>query len=68
LSNSSDSQAPSEDYYFDERGLMVMTEVYHKKRGYCCGNACKHCPYKHENVSEKKLAALKLMGKLPSDD
>jgi hypothetical protein len=33
-----------------ENGLMVFTEAYHLKRGYCCGNACRHCPYGHENV------------------
>ena len=68
LSNFTKQHPESEDYYFDERGLMVMTEVYHKKRGYCCGNACKHCPYEHSNVSEQKLAALRLMGKLPKND
>ncbi|MBL4754559.1 MAG: hypothetical protein JKY52_13310 [Flavobacteriales bacterium] len=34
-----------EDYYFNPEGLMVMTERYHLKRGFCCENACKHCPY-----------------------
>jgi len=33
------------DFYFDENGRMVMTESYHIKRGSCCGNGCKHCPY-----------------------
>lgn len=33
------------DYYFNEDGLMVLTELYLKKRGYCCENNCKHCPY-----------------------
>ncbi len=33
------------DYYFDENGLMVFTEAYHLKRGFCCGSGCKHCPY-----------------------
>lgn len=33
------------DYYFDEKGLMVFTAAYHLKRGYCCGNDCRHCPY-----------------------
>lgn len=37
------------DYYF-ENGLMVMTEAYHLKRGYCCGNKCRHCPFEHVNV------------------
>lgn len=39
-----------EDFYFNEAGLMVLTAQYHLKRGYCCGNACKHCPYGHVNV------------------
>ncbi|WP_184497966.1 DUF5522 domain-containing protein [Algoriphagus iocasae] len=36
----------SEDYYFNEQGLMVFTKHYHLKRGYCCENGCKHCPYR----------------------
>jgi len=32
------------DFYF-ENGLMVLTEHFLKKRGYCCGNGCRHCPY-----------------------
>jgi hypothetical protein len=39
----------SEDYYF-ENGLMIFTEAYHRKRGFCCGNRCRHCPYEHANV------------------
>jgi hypothetical protein len=38
-----------EDFYF-EKGLMVFTENYHKKRGYCCGSRCRHCPYNYANV------------------
>jgi hypothetical protein len=34
-----------EDFYFNEKGLMVFTEKYLLKRGYCCNNGCKHCPY-----------------------
>ena len=41
------------DYYFNEQGLLVFTEAYHKKRGYCCGCACKHCPFQHVNVPKK---------------
>ncbi|MCC5921192.1 MAG: DUF5522 domain-containing protein [Cyclobacteriaceae bacterium] len=37
-------------HYYFENGLMVFTEKYHKLRGFCCGNACRHCPYGHENV------------------
>ncbi len=34
-----------EDYYLTPEGFMVFTEIYHKKRGYCCKNGCRHCPY-----------------------
>lgn len=37
------------DYYI-ENGLYVFTETYHKRRGYCCGSECRHCPYNHQNV------------------
>tara|TARA_B110001454_G_C12723234_1_gene436028 strand:+ start:4488 stop:4772 length:285 start_codon:yes stop_codon:yes gene_type:complete len=33
-----------EDYYI-ERGQFVFTEKYHLKKGECCGNGCRHCPY-----------------------
>jgi iron complex transport system substrate-binding protein len=32
------------DYVF-ETGLMVFTASYLKRRGYCCGNGCRNCPY-----------------------
>jgi hypothetical protein len=32
-------------FYYMENGLMVFTEAYHLKRGYCCKNGCRHCPY-----------------------
>lgn len=34
-----------EDFYFTEKGFLVFTATYHLKRGYCCKNGCKHCPY-----------------------
>jgi hypothetical protein len=33
------------DFYFNEEGLMVFTREYHLKRGFCCKNKCKHCPW-----------------------
>ncbi|MBR9860347.1 hypothetical protein GYB22_06285 [bacterium] len=35
------------DFYINENGLMVFTEHFHLKRGFCCTNGCKHCPYKN---------------------
>ena len=34
----------NEDYYLDQ-GLMVLTARYHLRRGYCCEQGCRHCPY-----------------------
>jgi len=34
-----------EDYYIGEDGLLVMTEAYLRRRGSCCENGCRHCPY-----------------------
>ena len=33
-----------EDYYL-EGELFIFTERYHLRRGYCCENGCRHCPY-----------------------
>jgi len=36
------------DYYVNEQGYRVFTEQYYLKRGYCCKNGCKHCPYGYD--------------------
>ncbi len=41
-----------EDYYFNQQGLMVMTEQYHLKRGYCCKSGCKHCPWGYGKIKD----------------
>lgn len=32
--------------YTIESGNLVFSRWYHLKRGSCCGNRCRHCPYK----------------------
>ena len=44
-----------EDYYL-ERGLLVFTAAYHRKRGYCCGSGCRHCPYWPPHSGSAELA------------
>jgi hypothetical protein len=34
-----------EDFYW-EGPYIVFTEAWHRKRGYCCGSGCRHCPWK----------------------
>lgn len=36
-----------------ENGKFVLTERYHLRRGHCCGNGCRHCPFNHEAVPPK---------------
>jgi len=46
------------DFYFNEQGLMVLTENYHRDRGYCCGNGCRHCPFDYEGVPDPRRQEL----------
>jgi len=41
------------DFYLNGEGLMVFTEAYHFKRGYCCKNKCKNCPWKYGQQKNK---------------
>lgn len=34
-----------DEFYYSPEGYIVFTEKYLLKRGYCCQNGCKHCPY-----------------------
>lgn len=46
-------------YYFNDAGLVVLTEKYHLERGHCCGNGCLHCPFNYERVPEPKRTELR---------
>ena len=48
-----ESLLENEDYYINEHGNWVFTASYHKKRGYCCKNGCKHCPYGYHETKNK---------------
>ena len=34
------------DYYLTPEGYLVFTEQYHRRRGFCCGSGCRHCPWR----------------------
>ncbi|MES2628983.1 MAG: DUF5522 domain-containing protein [Bacteroidota bacterium] len=44
------------DFYTTPEGFLVFTEQYLLRRGYCCQNGCRHCPYgfKHGSMPKKK--------------
>ncbi len=46
------------DFYFNEKGLMVLTEKFHLERGYCCANGCFHCPFDYDSVPEPRKTLL----------
>ena len=48
-------------YYIDPNGNWVFTAVYHQERGYCCGEACKHCPFDYEAVPEPTKTSAQLI-------
>ena len=33
------------DFYTSPEGYLIFTEQYLLKRGFCCKNGCRHCPY-----------------------
>ncbi|MES2856165.1 MAG: DUF5522 domain-containing protein [Bdellovibrionota bacterium] len=35
-------------------GFVVFTAAYLKRRGYCCGNGCRNCPYRGTKDEKKK--------------
>lgn len=60
----SDNSAPAfiegADYYLED-GLMILTAIYLRKRGYCCENGCRHCPYsdaEREDQSKNSSSSL----------
>lgn len=43
-SDATEESVKEADYYI-ENGFYVFTRSYHLKRGWCCKNGCRHCPY-----------------------
>ena len=47
-----------ESYVDPETGYTVLTRIAHERRGDCCGNACRHCPYEWKNVKDRGTSML----------
>jgi cob(I)alamin adenosyltransferase len=45
----------SKTYIDPATGFTVFTELQHLKRGFCCGNKCRHCPYGFANVKNTNI-------------
>ena len=58
-------QDKSNKDYYEVGGKVIFTAHFHLKRGHCCNNGCKHCPYKKKfkkvgTVIEKFISLPKL--------
>ena len=53
--NDEDDQSESPPDWYIEDGLVVFTESYHLKRGWCCSSDCRHCPFKGETKDAVEL-------------
>jgi len=43
------------DYYI-ENGRWVFTAAHHRKRGHCCKNVCRHCPFFNSPTDRDRAA------------
>ena len=48
------------DYYM-EGERVIFTALTHIKRGECCGNGCRHCPYEPKHTKGRVVLAEKLL-------
>ncbi|NUQ30423.1 MAG: hypothetical protein HOQ35_18160 [Acidobacteriaceae bacterium] len=45
-----DELQPGDFYYEGE--YLVFTAQYLLRRGYCCNNGCRHCPYRENDYED----------------
>lgn len=46
------------DYYVDREGLWVFTADFLRRRGFCCHQGCRHCPYGEEPKTTRVRASV----------
>ena len=56
-----------EDYYV-EGDAVVFTAGYHLRRGYCCENDCRHCPYRNRADDKEGMTPRRSHRAMPSRD
>ncbi len=54
------------DFILNKDGYRVMTEFYLVKRGYCCSNGCKNCPYSPKAVKGNRKLRPEVKVKYPN--
>jgi hypothetical protein len=54
------------DYYI-EGERVIFTALFHIKRGQCCGNGCRHCPYIPRHTKGKVVVSEKILKFSPNN-
>jgi hypothetical protein len=57
----------NEGDFYQEGAVVVYTEQFHLRRGYCCGSGCRHCPFDSSRVNPASPRLAAQAEKLPSD-
>lgn len=60
-----ETQIEGIDYHMTPEGYRVMTEFYLVKRGYCCSNGCKNCPYSPRAQKGNRKLRPEIVNKYP---
>ena len=48
------AEARGQDGYMDPHtGLFVLTAGFLRRRGYCCGKGCRHCPHPPDELTSR---------------
>lgn len=63
ITKENNTKTVEKGYYF-ENGFCVFTSEFLKKRGYCCGNGCRHCPYQPKHTFGNKVLSPEFVQKL----
>lgn len=50
-------------HYYLEEGRVVFSALYHIRRGICCGNNCRHCPFEPRAIKGNKILTKENKGK-----
>lgn len=54
------------DYYI-EGERVIFTALAHIKRGHCCGEQCRHCPYEPRHTRGKVVISEKILKFSPNN-
>jgi len=54
--------------YYNENERVIFTTLFHIKRGQCCGNGCRHCPFTPKHKKGRVVVAEKFRKLIDKED